>query len=181
MAHPSPDEGGTRGLHGLPIDPDLDAAEDRRHQPRVAGPFDQVPRSRWPRIHWATVAMVGLGGFVGGVVRYAVGEAWPTGAGQFPWATFTVNTAGTFVLALLLVLVLEVLPPTTYLRPAIGTGFCGALTTFSSVVVQVDELAAHGHAGTAVGYVIASLTAGLAAASFGVVAGRAIASNRGQG
>jgi len=41
----------------------------------------------------------------------------------------------------------EVLPPTTYVRPLLGTGFCGAWTTFSSITASTDQLAAHEHAG----------------------------------
>lgn len=167
----------------LPVDPDVDTAEDIGHRPgaTVAGPFAAPRPSRWPRIHWGMVLAVAIGGFFGGIVRYAVGLAWPAPAGTFPWGIFVVNTAGAFVLALLLVLVLEVLPPTTYLRPLIGTGFCGALTTFSTVMVGVDQLAAHRHVGLAAGYVIGSLAAGLAAASFGIVLGRSIAAHRDKG
>ena len=82
------------------------------------------------------------------------------------------------MLALLLVLLLEALPPTTYLRPVLGTGFCGALTTFSSVAAGVDQLAARGAPGTAAGYAAASLLAGLVAAVLGLVLGRAISGRR---
>jgi fluoride exporter len=71
-----------------------------------------------------------------------------------------------------------VLPPTTYLRPVLGTGFCGALTTFSSVATEVDQLVAHGHPATAAAYVLTGLLAGLVAASCGIVLGRAIAASR---
>lgn len=166
----------------LPFDPDVDTAEDRRHRPAGgAGPFAARRRSRWPRIHWLTVGAVAGGGFFGGLVRYLVGLAVPTSPGGFPWATFVVNTAGGFILALLLVLVLEVFPPTTYLRPVIGTGFCGALTTFSTVAVGVDELVAADRVATAVGYTAASVAAGLAAALFGIVLGRALAALREKG
>ena len=184
MSQPSPDEQWSPdqvdGLADLPLDPDVDAAEDRRHRRPSASarPFARPHRSRWPRISWATVGMVAFGGFFGGIVRYAVGLAWTTPDGRFPWATFSVNTGGAFVLALLLVLVHEVLPPNTYLRPVLATGFCGALTTFSSVATGVDQLAAHGHAGVAIGYVVASVFAGLAAASLGIVSGRSVAANR---
>lgn len=168
----------------FPIDPDVDTAEDQRHRPfgaPVAGPFAPPRRSRLPRIHPGTVVAVAVGGFFGGLLRYGVGLALPTPSGGFPWSTFVVNTGGAFILALLLVLVLEVLPPTTYVRPLLGTGFCGALTTFSSVATGVDQLAAHGRAGVAVGYVAASLAAGLAAASFGIVLGRSVAAAREKG
>lgn len=184
MAQPSPDPpwdgDAVDELRELPLDPDIDTGEDAPHRPAgsPSGLFPREPRRRWPRIHWGSVAWVGAGAFVGGIARYAVGLALPVARGTFPWATFLVNTAGAFVLALLLVLVLEVLPPTTFLRPGVGTGFCGALTTFSSVATGVDQLAAHGHAVMAVGYVAASLFAGLAAASLGLIVGRSVAAHR---
>ena len=163
----SPPPHGDSESDALPIDPDLDAGLPFAHPP--AG----RPR---PRLDLRVLAAIAAGGFVGGLLRYLVAEEWaPTSS--FPWAVFTVNTAGALVLGLLLVLVLEVLPPTRYLRPAVGTGFCGALTTFSSVVVAADQLAAHGRAALAVGYVVASLGAGLGAASFGIILGRAIAAS----
>jgi fluoride exporter len=168
----------------LPIDPDIDTAEDQHHRPfgaSAAGPFTRARRSRLPRIHPATVAAVAIGGFFGGLLRYVVGLALPTSSGGFPWSVFVVNTGGAFILALLLVLVLEVLPPTTYVRPLIGTGFCGALTTFSSVATGVDQLVARGHAGVAVSYVVLSLAAGLAGASSGIVLGRTFAASREKG
>ncbi len=174
---------GVDELRELPLDPDLDGAAQRAPGP-AAGPSGAGAagrRSRWPRVQWRIVGAVAGGGFAGGVVRYGAGLAWPTRAGTVPWSTFGVNTAGAFILALLLVLVLDVLPPTTYLRPVLGTGFCGALTTFSSVVTAVDQLAVHGQPGLAAGYLAASLAAGLAAASFGVLAGRSIAAYQQKG
>jgi CrcB protein len=148
------------------VDPDVDPD---------AGPFPGVRRSRLPRIHAGSVVAVAAGGFVGGLVRYLVGLAWPTPAGSVPWAIFTVNTAGAFILALLVVLVMEVLPPTTYLRPAIGTGFCGALTTFSSVMVGLDQLISGGSPLVALVYLLVSLVAGVAAVALGVFVARGIA------
>jgi CrcB protein len=58
----------------------------------------------------------------------------------------------------------------------VGTGFCGALTTFSSVAVAIDRLAAHRHLGTAVEYGAVSLFGGAVAVGVGVVVGRLIPS-----
>src|SRR5450759_1350811 len=102
----------------------------------------------------------------------------PKPAAGVPWATFAVNTAGAFALALLLVLVTEVWRPTTYVRPLFGTGFLGAFTTFSAVVTTTVQLAARGAVGTAAFYLVISMFAGLAAASFGLVTGRAVAASR---
>jgi CrcB protein len=166
-------------LWDLPVDPDTDPAADvrRSSQPELTRP----PRSRWPRIRWSTLVAIAIGGFVGGLARYGLQQAWPTPQGGYPWVIFTVNTAGAFILGLLLVVVMEVLPPTRHLRALVGTGFCGALTTFSSVAVDVDQLAAHGHAATAVAYLAGSLVAGLAAAGLGVVAGRSLGVYRERG
>jgi CrcB protein len=165
----------------LPLDPDVDAAANERHRPAGAassGPFARPRRSRLPRIHPGTVLAVAIGGVFGGLLRYEIGVALPAATDAFPVATFLVNAAGAFVLALVLVLVLEVLPPTTYVRPLLGTGFCGALTTFSSVATGVDQLVARGHAGLAAGYVAASLAAGLTAAVLGIALGRSVAAAR---
>jgi CrcB protein len=61
---------------------------------------------------------------------------------------------------------------TPYLRPLLGTGVCGALTTFSAIVVEVDRLIAHGHAGLATGYLLATVAAGLVAATAGMLIAR---------
>jgi len=153
------------------VDPDL--------YPAGGSPFGPVRRRRaLPRIHPRIVAAVAVGGFLGGLLRYGVSLALPAGPGGFPWAVFAVNTAGAFILGLLLIVVLEVLPPTTYVRPLVGTGFCGALTTFSSVVTGADQLVARGAGLLAGSYLLGSLLAGLAAAWLGVVLGRGIAAAR---
>ena len=133
---------------------------------------------RWPHFSASVVAAVFAGGCAGGLVRYAVTRHWPTPDARFPWPTFTVNIVGAFILALLIVIVSDVLRGSTYLRPLIGTGFCGALTTFSSIVVTADEQIAHGHARLAATYLVASIVAGLAVAWLGLQLGRSYAAAR---
>jgi CrcB protein len=127
---------------------------------------------------FALVAAVFVGGCCGGVARYGVSLAWPARPDGFPWATFLINTTGAFALALLLVLVVEVLPPSTYVRPALGTGLLGAWTTFSAVTTEVAELVAHRQPVTGGVYLAASVLAGLAAAALGLVLGRSVATYR---
>jgi CrcB protein len=126
----------------------------------------------------ALAGAVFAGGCVGGLARYGVTRAWPTPTADFPWATFVVNLSGAFVLALLLVVVNEVLRPTTYVRPLLGTGFCGAWTTFSSIVTATDQLVAHGQAVTGTLYLVGSAGGGLTAAAAGLVSGRLLAQRR---
>jgi CrcB protein len=145
---------------------------------RSGSPFPAQRRRVLPRISLLVVAAVAVGGFFGGLLRWAVSLLLPNGAGGFPWAVLAVNTGGAFLLGLVLIVVLEVLPPTTYVRPLLGTGFCGALTTFSSVATGVDQLVARGSVLTATSYLASSVLAGLAAAWLGIVLGRSIAATR---
>jgi fluoride exporter len=153
----------------LPIDPDIDPVEDAPHHPGAAR--EPGGRSPWPAIAPAVVAAVFAGGCLGGYARYAVVTAWAEQPGTFPWSTFAVNVAGAFVLAVVVVLAAR---GPRYLRPLAGTGFCGGLTTFSALVVAADRLAAHGHALTAVGYVLASTVGGIAAAAAGLAVARGL-------
>lgn len=141
-------------------------------------PARPVAPPRWPRLHPAALAAVFAGGCAGGLARYALTRAWPAPAGGFPWATFAINTSGALALALLLALATEVLPPGTMLRPLLGTGFCGAWTTFSSVAASCDLLVSHGRATTAMLYLAASVIAGLLAAAAGLAGGRMVGAAR---
>lgn len=138
--------------------------------------FDTRPRRRGqdPRV----LGAVALGGFAGGEARYLLGLAFPTGHGTFPATTFAINVSGSFVLALLLVLILEVWPPTKYLRPLLATGFCGAYTTFSTWMVDTDRLVSAGRYGLAAADLFGALAAGLAATLLGLAAGRGVLAYR---
>jgi CrcB protein len=134
-------------------------------------PFEGLPRRTRPRLRSDLLGVVFVGGCVGGYARYVVVTAWSGGDGWFPWSTLTVNVVGAFVLAMLVVFVSEARPG-RYLRPLVGTGFCGALTTFSSVVVSCDRLFVHQRVGVAFAYLAASAVGGLVAAALGLVVGR---------
>jgi CrcB protein len=105
------------------------------------------------------VAAIFAGGFLGAAARAEVAEALPPHAGQWPWATFAVNVAGAFVLGYFATRLQERLPLSAYRRPFVGTGVCGALTTFSTMQVELLKLPA----GLALAYAAASLIAGFAA------------------
>jgi fluoride exporter len=102
-----------------------------------------------------------FGGAVGAFARAGVSEAFPPGPGAWPWATFGVNLAGVAVLAWVATRLGEMVAPTRYWRLLIGTGFCGALTTFSTFQVETIALADDGHAGLALAYASASVAAGM--------------------
>ncbi|MEW1658402.1 fluoride efflux transporter CrcB [Streptomyces sp. NPDC093707] len=88
----------------------------------------------------------------------------------FPWGTFTVNVVGSLVLGVLV----GAADPDTQL--ALGTGMCGALTTYSTFSYETLRLTADGARWYAVLNVALSLVAGLAAAGAGLALGRALRS-----
>lgn len=104
---------------------------------------------------------IGLGGAAGTLIRAAIAQALPSRSASFPWATLIVNVSGSVVLGFVIVVALERAAPSRYLRPLLGTGFCGGLTTFSTFAVETDSLVRAGRAGVAVVYVLASTAAGL--------------------
>lgn len=83
-----------------------------------------------------------------------------------PWGTFTVNVAGSFVLGATASAVSVVGLPHGVLI-AVGAGFCGALTTFSTFGHETVRLVREGACLTALGNVVASLAAGLVACVVG--------------
>jgi fluoride exporter len=111
-----------------------------------------------------------IGGALGALLRAGLAEGFPAGAADWPWATFLVNVAG----AALLGYWFTALPRTSYRRPLLTTGFCGALTTFSTVQLELVEMIDAGRVGLACLYLGASLAAGLA----GVQAASAAARRR---
>jgi fluoride exporter len=116
---------------------------------------------RRPDLH--EVVAIFVGGALGALARAGVDEALPVRPGTWPWATFLVNIAGAALLGWAVTRLSERLPPSRYRRPFIGTGVCGALTTFSTLQLELLRLLDDGSIGLAVGYVAASLVAGFGA------------------
>jgi CrcB protein len=119
----------------------------------------------------STLAAIGVGGFLGAVVRYQLGLWWPAGTG-FPWTTFAINVSGSFALGLLVTLMLERWRPHRLLRPLIAIGFLGAYTTFSTFAVDADVLIDRGKAGTAALNVSLSVAVAIAAVIAGIATAR---------
>ena len=108
------------------------------------------------------LAAVALGGVVGSLGRYAVAVAAPQPADGLPVATLLVNVVGSLVLGLL------VGGGTTgWPLALVGIGFCGALTTFSTLALELWDAMADGRPHHAVANVALSLGLGLGAAWLG--------------
>ncbi|MBK8468954.1 MAG: fluoride efflux transporter CrcB [Candidatus Phosphoribacter sp.] len=108
-----------------------------------------------------TVAMVLLGGAIGAILRYLTDVAVQTKHDSvFPWGTFIVNVVGSLILGVTAAVVVVLAPP-TWLLALVGTGFCGALTTFSTFGFETIRLLEEGSVLTAVSNCVASLVVGL--------------------
>ena len=109
------------------------------------------------------LAAIFAGGFLGAVARAELVEALPQGAGAWPWATFLANIAGALILGFAVTRLQRRPPPTPYRRSFIATGFCGALTTFSTMQLELLRMFDGGDLALAVAYATVSVAAGIAA------------------
>ncbi len=109
------------------------------------------------------LAAIFVGGFLGAVARAELVEALPYRVGSWPWATFIVNVVGAFLLGYFITRLQERLPMSAYRRPLLGTGLCGALTTFSAIQVELLHMLDGDRVGLALAYALASLVAGFLA------------------
>jgi fluoride exporter len=110
-----------------------------------------------------TVLLVLVGGAVGAPLRYLADLAVQRRHDSvFPWGTFAVNVMGSFVLGAVAAAVFVAGAP-SWVLTLVGTGLCGALTTFSTFGFETVRLLEEGSARTALLNVVGSVLAGLLA------------------
>jgi len=146
--------------------------DERRELPTDPDPADAAPRSRPVHARPLLWVVVAAGGLLGTAARDLVSRALPHPADGWPTATFAVNVAGAFVLGVLLEALVRGGPDGGWRRLArlgVGTGLCGALTTYSSLAVEIDLLARRGNWAVAAGYAAATVCAGLVATTVGIL------------
>lgn len=96
-------------------------------------------------------------------MRTELEHVFAVGPRVWPWATFSVNVVGAFMLGYFVTRLQERLPTSAYKRPFLGTGLCGALTTFSTVQLELYKMIREGAWGLAAGYAAATIIAGFIA------------------
>lgn len=112
------------------------------------------------------LAAIFAGGVIGALARTGLLQALPSSSRSWPWATFAVNVVGAFMLGYFVTRLRERLPTSFYRRPFLGTGVCGALTTFSTMQVELFKMIQVHQWGLALAYAVATVVA-----SFVVLAG----------
>ncbi len=117
-----------------------------------------------------TVLLIALGAAVGAPLRYLTDRAIQGRHDSvFPWGTLTVNVVGSLLLGFL-----TGLPAGQAVMALLGTGFCGALTTYSTFSYETLRLARDGARLYAAANIVASVVAGLGAAYGGLLIAQAI-------
>ncbi|WP_028061801.1 fluoride efflux transporter CrcB [Candidatus Solirubrobacter pratensis] len=113
-----------------------------------------------PRPDPRELAAIFAGGCVGALARAGLERAFGADPGAWPWTTLLINVAGAFALGVFATRLQERLPPSPYRRPLLGTGFCGALTTFSTLQLELLDLLDADRYGAAAAYLGVSVLFG---------------------
>ncbi|MER6081121.1 fluoride efflux transporter CrcB [Streptomyces sp. NPDC001833] len=118
--------------------------------------------------------LVVLGAMVGAPLRYLTDRAVQARHDSvFPWGTFVVNVTGCLILGLLTGAA-SAGAASPHLQLLLGTGLCGALTTYSTFSYETLRLTETGAGLYAAANVVASLAAGLGAAFAGVAIAQSV-------
>lgn len=118
---------------------------------------------------------IGIGGFLGAIFRLFIKLIPIQNYHELvPLNILFINITGSFILALITTVALEVLNMDSDLRLGICTGFLGAYTTFSTMCKEAITLIDKGYYFSAITYLTNSIFLGIAAAYLGVVVAREI-------
>ena len=115
---------------------------------------------------WLAVA---IGGAVGAMARYSVSVVMVSLHPKFPVATLFVNVAGSFLIGVLYVLIVEKALLAPVWRHVLMIGFLGAFTTFSTFSIETLHLYQTGHWQLALIYLMLSFILGVTAVFAGIV------------
>ncbi|MEV0665885.1 CrcB family protein [Actinomadura luteofluorescens] len=152
-------------MTGRPVDSDVDL-----HVPRQRSELREGP--------WGVLAAIAAGGALGALARHGLAGLFPHRPGEFPWAVFWVNVSGCLLIGVLMVLITETWTAHRLVRPFLGVGVLGGFTTFSTYVVDAQELVNHGSPLVGLAYLAGTLAAALAAVYTGVRVTRLLARPR---
>lgn len=133
---------------------------------------DSGLRRRARSVDSRELAAIFAGGVLGALLRVWLSQRFASGPEQWPWTIFAINLSGAFALAWTATRLQERLPLSTYRAPLLGTGFCGAYTTFSTMQVELLEMVERHCYGLAAGYACASIGGGIVAIALAVALAR---------
>lgn len=119
--------------------------------------------------------LASAGGAIGAGLRHLVNQAFVArGIHAFPWATLTVNVAGSLVMGILVGMFAGRSHVSYEAQVFLTTGILGGFTTFSAFSMDFARLAEAGEAGAAVAYAVASVFVSIAAVFAGLWIARTV-------
>ncbi len=101
------------------------------------------------------------------MVRVGLAEAFPHGAGSWPWPTFAVNMAGALAIGYFFASFRDHRPEQLH-HPFFATGVCGTLTTFSTMQLELYSMVDGDHLSLAAAYCAVSIALGYLAVRAGI-------------
>lgn len=115
-----------------------------------------------------SLLFVGIGSFIGGVLRYSISTFVKSAAGNaFPWGTLVVNLLGCFLFGVVYALFAKYSTHSSIVYLLLTTGVLGGFTTFSAFAHESVQMLQGGNLLGFISYVGASLVAGLLLVAFG--------------
>jgi len=121
---------------------------------------------------WLVLPAIALGGALGALLRFGWVSCFPLRDTTIPWAIFSENILGAFVLGWLLAIFIRKRGNHRYIRAFFGTGLIGSFTTFSGITIDLAHYYHNASYLLLSLYILLSITAGLVAAFAGIWAGR---------
>ena len=116
-----------------------------------------------------------IGGALGSGARHLVNVAMTRAFGpNFPWATLTVNVAGSFLMGFFVDMILRRFGGSIEMRTFLATGILGGFTTFSAFSLDISNLIGRGDSAAAIGYILASVVISLLALYAGLALSRGL-------
>jgi len=121
---------------------------------------------------WLTGLAIALGGAIGALLRFLWLQQFGSESSLFPWAVFSENVLGAFLLGIAVALFVGRGKNSAAMRAFFGTGVIGSFTTFSGITIDLASGGQSGHFFLMFLYIFLSITAGLTSAFAGLSLGR---------
>ncbi len=113
------------------------------------------------------LGLVALGGVLGALARALIEQAWPHNPETIGWATLFINVSGCFLIGALLGAIGRYRPEQELIRPFLGVGVLGGYTTFSTHMVEVQQMIERGRWELGLTYLALQLGTGVIAVWLG--------------
>lgn len=118
---------------------------------------------------WLPFFYVGLGGLIGAIMRYAISLCLQQHAIVLPYGTLIANLIGCFTIGIITQMTENTQALSPEARLLLATGFCGGLTTLSSMIFEFAQLLREGELVYSFIYFLATFCGGFSCFYLGIL------------